>query len=204
VAGLLRRLFPRKDPYWDRFVNQPFVDPKNLMIDMISESPGGGVFAVKTDIHDPAATSGHMTELAKFWGASCAGVTVTDPAWLQPSPSDEDGEAHVDANAIAAKFPHAIVCGVLRTFDAEAAGMGGRLPEQKLAVANFNIRSYIREIGYNAIFATPTSGELPATAAGRGEPGKHGRFVAGDNGGELVVGQVVLTDLPLDPALGKP
>lgn len=198
MVRLLRKLFPRKDPYWDRFVNQPFVDPKNMMIDLITASPGGGVFAVKTDIHDPGAMTGHMTELAKFWGASCAGVTATDAAWLAPSQDPDAGaEAPEDPNALAREFPHAIVCGVLRTFGATAEGMGGKHAEQKLAVVNFNIRSYIREIGYGAIFATPSSSALPASAAGLGTLAKDGRFSNGD----LVLGQVVLTDLPLEPAV---
>lgn len=203
MLRLLRRLLPSKDPYWDQFVNRPFADPKNLILDLITASPGGGVSAAKMDVHDPAAMTGHMLELAKFWGADAAGVTATDPAWLEPDQSEQSesdgGREPVDAQALARELPRAIVCGVRRDFDATAQGMGGRFAEQKLAVANFDLRSYIREIGYNANFATPSAPSLPAVAAGLGSLDKDGRFTSKEHGSRLVLGQVVLTDLPMQP-----
>jgi hypothetical protein len=186
VSGLLHRLFAKRDPYWDRFVNQPFVDPKNMLVDLITASPGGGVFAVKTDVHDPAAMSAHMIQLAEFWGASATGVAATEPAWAGDDPQ-------------AAQYPFAIVCGVLRGFDANAQGMGGRHAEQKLAVVNFNLRSYIREIGYGAEFVTPISSPQAAAAAGIGTISGTGELVAKGRGRGLALGQVVVTDLPLQP-----
>jgi hypothetical protein len=37
--------------------------------------------------------------------------------------------------------------------------MAGRFAEQRLAVCNFSLRSYIREFGYSAEFATPVGRE---------------------------------------------
>jgi len=183
-----------------------------MMLDLITASPGGGVFAVKMDVHDPAAMSGHMIGLAKFWGAGSAGVTATDSAWLQNSQDGDDtsvgedalpSQGPVDRLTAAQQYPWAIVCGVPRTFDAAAGGMGGRHAEQKLAVLNFNLRSYIREIGYNAIFVTPVSSAELATIAGLGALTQDGRFLARDGGNELVLGQVVITDLPLNASNSK-
>jgi hypothetical protein len=203
VAGLLRRLFGSRDPYWDRFVNRPFVDSKNMVLDLITTSPGGGVLAVKTDVHDPPAMAGHMLQLAEFWGVDAAGVTATDPAWLPPQPVDgQGGDAPADTRALAEEFPRTIVCGVYPDFDPKAQGMGGRFAEQKLAVANFNLRSYIREIGYGAIFATPTVSGQVAAAAGLGTMDKDRRFISAAHGRELVLGQVVLTNLPMEPHRG--
>jgi hypothetical protein len=199
VAGLLRRLFPEKDPYWDRFVNRPLDDPKNLIVDLITTSPGGGVFAVKTEIHDSAAMTGHMVELAHFWGADVAGVASTNAAWLASSNSD-GGDAQEDVEILAANYPCAIVCGIRRVFDAGAQGMGGRLPEQRLAVVNFNLRSYIREIGYAAEFASPRSAADPALVAGLGRLAADGRFLAVEGDAELVIGQIVVTSLPMEPS----
>jgi hypothetical protein len=200
VGGLLRRLFPEKDPYWDRFVNKPLADSKNLIVDLITSSPGGGVFAVKTEVHDPAAMTGHMLQLAKFWGADAAGVAMTDAGCLAGSEFEGDRSPD-ELGRFAADHPYAIVCAVRRTFDAESQGMGGRLVEQKLAVANFNLRSYIREIGYAAEFVTPSSTSNTAISAGLGTLSSDGRFVAREGGGELVLGQVVVTNLPMEASL---
>ena len=199
AVPLLRKLFPTKDPYWDRFVNLPFADPKNLVLDLITSSAGGGVSAAKMDVHDPAAMAGHMLQLAKFWDVDAGAVMLTDPAWLPPEGLASVAGQPVDAKALAQELPWAIVCGVRRDFDVAAQGMGGRLAEQKLAVANFNIRSYIREIGFNAIFATPAPASQAAVAAGLGTLDKDGRFVSKQHGDRLVLGQVVLTDLPMQP-----
>jgi hypothetical protein len=202
VAGPLRKLFPERDPYWDRFVNKPLADPRNLIVDLITTSSGGGVSAAKMDVHDPAAMSGHMLQLAEFWGADSAGVAATDAAWfLASEPADSEQNDHAEITAFVAEHRCAIVCGIRRVFEAAAQGMGGRLAEQKLAVANFNLRSYIREIGYAAEFATPLSVVDPAIAAGLGRLGGGGRFLAREGGAELVLGQVVVTNLPMEPSI---
>lgn len=199
MLGFLSGLFHRKDPYWDQFVNRPLADPKNMVSDLITDSPGGGVFAVKMDVHDPAAMRGHMVQLAKFWGADAAGVAATDPAWFTDSPPAGNGHVEPAAGAAAARdLPQAIVCGVRRDFDAKAQGMGGRRAEQKLAVANFHLRSYLREIGYQAELATPPSPGQVAVSAGLGMLKGDGGFVSAEYGDRLVLGQIVLTNLPLE------
>ncbi len=198
MVRLLRRLFAGRDPYWERFVNRPFADPNNLVLDLITTSPGGGVSAARVDVHDASAMRGHMLQLAKFWGVDDAAVVVTDSSWLASQLDDGASEERDDAETTAQEYPRAIVCGVRRDFDAGAQGMGGRLAEQKLAVANFNLRSYIREIGYGAIFVTPASNAQVAAAAGLGSLARDGRFISRRHRAELVLGQVVLTNLPME------
>jgi len=200
VLGFLSGLLRRKDPYWDQFVNRPLADPKNMVFDLISDSPGGGVFAVKMDVHDPAAMVGHMVQLAKFWDVDVAGVAATDPAWFADDATNGNGKREsADSQAPAQELAHAIVCGVRRDFGVKAQGMGGQRAEQKLAVANFHLRSYLREIGYQAEFAKPRSPGQAAAAAGLGTLKPDGTFVSPEHGDRLVFGQIVLTNLPLEP-----
>jgi hypothetical protein len=206
MLRLLRALRPNKDPYWDQFVNRPFSDPKNMVLDLITSSPGGGVFGVKMDVHDQLAMAGHMLQLAKFWGADAAAVTRTDPDWFDSSAAEADGtdnsgpgESGHSAGQTAPLLPNAIVCGVRRDFAETARGMGGMFAEQRLAVCNFNLRSYIREIGYSADFATPASIGAVAAAAGLGALTSEGRFISKAHRDRLVLAQLVLTDLPMAP-----
>jgi hypothetical protein len=201
VLGFLTGLFQRKDPYWDQFVNRPLTDPKNMVFDLITESPGGGVFAVKMDVHDPAAMSGHMVQLAKFWGAHVAGVAAADAAWFTGGPENGNGhDGSIGKIPNVVELRNAIVCGVRRDFGANALGIGGRRAEQKLAVANFHLRSYLREIGYQADLATPRSPAEAAAAAGLGTLSLNGHLSSPEHGDKLVLAQVVLTNLPLQPA----
>jgi epoxyqueuosine reductase len=201
VLGFLSNLFQRKDPYWDQFVNRPLADPKNMVFDLIAESPGGGVFAVKIDVHDSAAMTGHMVELARFWGADAAGVATVDASWFAAAAQNGNGHGESAATPPALhELPHAIVCGVRRDFDVRALGMGGRRAEQKLAVANFHLRSYLREIGYQADFAAPGWPAAAAASAGLGTVNAAGKLISAQHGDRLVLGQIVLTNIPLQPS----
>jgi hypothetical protein len=212
VAGVIQRLrrllpFANSDPYWDNFVNRPIVDQRNMRLEMIRQAPGGGVWATKMDVHDEAAMADHMTQLAQFWWADLVGIVATNPEMIEPEhPSYEkpEGESEgeklegVEASEeLARQYPLTIVCAIRRDYDESAKGMGGRFSEQRLAVCNFNLRSYIREIGYAAAFATPKSAAKLAASAGLGTLDSRGRFTTKRFGDRVVLGDVVITDLPM-------
>jgi hypothetical protein len=206
VTGLLRRLIPFRDsdPYWHDFVNRPIVDQRNMVLDMLKRAPGGGIWATKMDVHDEVAMSGHMTMLAEFWGANLCGIIRTDPELIEPDhPSHEHAEGEEapegieGSQALAARYPYTIVVVFKRDFPESAQGMAGHFAEQRLAVCNFNLRSYLREVGYNADFATPKSGAKIAAKAGLGSVDGRGRLITKAYGDRVVLGDVVLTDLPM-------
>jgi hypothetical protein len=206
VTRLLRRLLPFRDPdpYWNDFVNRPIVDQRNMVLDMIKRAPGGGIWATKMDVHDQDAMTGHMTQLAQFWGADLCGIIRTDPELIEPDhPSHEhpEGTETLDgiegSQALAADLPYCIVVVFKRDFPESAQGMAGRFAEQRLAVCNFNLRSYIREVGYNSEFATPKSGAKIAAKAGLGNVDGRGRLITKSYGDRVITGDVILTDMPM-------
>lgn len=204
VSNLINKLLgkdPHKDdPYWDYFLNRPMADPKNLVLDVITKSPGGGLFGQKTDIHDPPAVAGHIVQLTQFFGASLVGVTTTDPSLVDLVVPTGQTEADLPPrNEIATIYPFTIVGLASWPYDAkEHAGMGGQLGRQKVAAAMFHLRSYIRELGYEAVFATPTSAQL-AAKAGLGTVDRSGRLVTKEYGKDVVWETAVLTNLPMIP-----
>ena len=175
-----------------------------MALDIITESPGGGIWANKMDVHDLAAMSGHIGELAAFWGAALCGITATEADAIEaehPSQvrADEAEAGALDAQALAQAYPYTIVCALKRDYGETAQGMGGRFGEQKLAVVNFNLRSYIREVGYGAVFAHPVAANRLAVAAGLGSVDRKGHFSARSLGAKVILADVVLTNLPLKP-----
>jgi hypothetical protein len=180
------------DPYWDNFLHRPPSDPRNVITPVILSAPAGSVFPQKTEIHDPTAMSGHIKELAMFFGADATGiaaVSVDDLPGNESAPgSAESGEQAYSA-AIAC-----IVSGVDEFGKSE--GIGGQFATQKCAVVNFNIAAYIRELGYRAAVTTQDA-EQYAAAAGLGRFDAEGRFSAQTYGRRIGLAGAVLTDLPL-------
>ncbi len=204
MKDLTRRLLGRSrdeddDPYWDAFIHRAPADPKNTLIDVITRSPGGGVFSPRTEVHDPHAMAGHLAQLSLFFGADIAGIAATDARYVAPAETAAGDQPDTSAEQLAVLYPRAIVLAVHWEYDLETArGMGGQFGLQKVAVANFHLRSYIREFGYEAVFARLTSHAL-AAAAGLGTLGPNGRLVTPQYGERVVLGDVVLTDMPLTP-----
>ncbi|HTE83719.1 MAG TPA: hypothetical protein VK821_03230, partial [Dehalococcoidia bacterium] len=132
-----------RDPYWDDFLHRPPADPRNIVTPAILKAPGGSVFLNLTDIHDPAAMSGHVKEAAKFFGSDATGIAaLPQVGGPHPNPPPE-GEG--------AKYQFAIVCLVAAVEEVQdSAGIGGQFALQICAIANFNVASYIRELGYAA------------------------------------------------------
>lgn len=184
-----------KDPYWDDFVNRPPADPRNIITDAIVAAEQGSVYGQQTEIHDPAAMSGHIKELAKYFGADLVGIAgLTRDLTPSPFPSNE-GEAEEE-------FRFAIVCVVGGEYDPQQAkGIGGQVALQKSAVVNFNVGAYIRELGFAATVSTACAHEL-AEAAGLGKLDERGRLVTSKYGNRVGVAGVVLTNLLLVPDRG--
>jgi len=208
VTNLINKLLgkdPHKDdPYWEYFLNRPMADPKNLVMDVITKSPGGGLFGQKLDVHDPKAMAGHCVQLVKFFGADFGGIIRTDPNLVQIVVPDGISETDLLApgQQLPDRYPYTIVSMVHWAFDAKQhPGMGGQLGRQKVAAANFHLRSYIREIGYEAIFATPVSNQL-AVKAGLATLDGQGRITTSEFGRDVVWETVILTNLPMIPTAG--
>src|SRR3954452_8578757 len=128
-----------KDPYWDDFLHRQPADPRNVITPVILEAPGGSRFPNVTEIHDPIAMSGHLKELAKFFGADVTGVSAIRVEEAEPSDGGDDA------------YTYAVSCLVAAVEEPnEGAGVGGQFALQKCATVNFNVAAYIRELGFVA------------------------------------------------------
>jgi hypothetical protein len=168
-----------KDPYWEGFINRPPSHPDNQVNNAIRDWPEGSVFPVKKDVHSPDVMSGHIKELARFFGADLTGI-VRLPA----------GSEH----------PFGIVCAFRAEDDPrQAPGHGGQAPIQNGLFVTFNLGAVIREMGYQATAKIPTDGQTLAAAAGLGRIDSDGRLLTALLGRKVYVADVVRTDLPLAP-----
>jgi hypothetical protein len=168
----------RDDPYWDGFINRPPADPNNLITHAFKEAAGGGVNPLKTEVHSPNVMSGHVKELARFYGADLVGIVEL---------TSEPG--------------YAIVCVLRAEYDTHAAaGIGGQTPALKGLFATFTLGAYIRELGYRATTVS-LDGDRLAAAAGLGTLDADGHLIARRFGfaQRVHVADVILTDLPLEP-----
>ncbi len=191
-TATLRRWWERmrtSDPYWDAFLHRPPADARNVITPAILPGPSGSVFPNRTEIHDPAAMSGHIKELARFLGADATGIAAEAAARGEASPAREDTPA----------YPYAISCMVAAVEEVrEPAGIGGQFALQKCATVNFNLAAYIRELGYNAT-VVGESAHARAAAAGLGTLDPDGRLVSRAHGRRIALAGAILTDLPLVP-----
>jgi hypothetical protein len=189
ATGRLRQLWERvrtRDPYWDDFLHRSPADPRNIITPAILQAPGGSSFPNITEIHDPQAMSGHLKELAKFFGADATGVS------LVASFGGDDAEG---------AYRYAVSCLVGAIEEPkEQAGTGGQFALQKCATVNFNVAAYIRELGYGASVETESrAAHAYAAAAGLGKLDPDGRLNARKFGRSVGIAGVVLTNIPLAP-----
>jgi hypothetical protein len=166
-----------RDPYWDAFINNPPVDPNNVIPHAFSQVRDGESNPVRTQVHSPNVMSSHIKELGRFYGADLIGIAEL--------PSDHG---------------FAIVSVLKADYDTRTAtGVGGQTPALKGLFATFTLAAYIRELGYRATreFAGNTRAETLAAAAGLGEVDAEGRLVTRRFGRGVYVAEVIFTDLPL-------
>ena len=169
----------RRDPYWDVFINRPPSDPDNQVNNTLRAWPEGSVFPVKKDVHSPDIMSGHIKELARFFGADLTGIVRL------PQGSD---------------YPFGIVCAFRAEHDPrQALGHGGQAPVQNGLFVTFNLGAVIREMGYHATVSNAASAERLAAAAGLGRLDADGRLLTALLGRKVYVADVIRTDLPLAP-----
>jgi hypothetical protein len=160
----------------------------------ILSAPTGSVFPSLTEVHDPTAMSGHIKQLAKFFGADLTGVSAVSGPEPATAAVAADGEP---------PYPFAISCLVAAVEEVrEPAGIGGQFALQRSAFVNFNIAAYIRELGYAAAVKTEGTDDY-AAAAGMGRLDRDGRLVSKQYGRKVGLAGVVLTDLPLTPDTGE-
>jgi hypothetical protein len=182
---MLRQLLERfrsKDPYWDGFLHRPPADSRNVITSSILEAPTGSVFLNLTEIHDPVAMSGHLKEAAKFFGSDETGIAALPVSGAAAPPGGQQ---------------FAVVCLVQAIEEVqENTGIGGQFALQKCATANFNVGSYIRELGYPAEITTEDA-HAYAAAAGLGKLDSDGRLVSPRYGRRVGLAGAVLTSLPL-------
>jgi hypothetical protein len=185
VTGKLRQFWERfqsNDPYWDGFLHRPPADPRNVITSSILEAPTGSVFLNLTEVHDPAAMSGHLKEAASFFGADQTGIAALPIPGVAEAPEGQQ---------------FAVVCLVAAVEEVrEGAGIGGQFALQKCATANFNVGSYIRELGFPATVATENA-DAYAAAAGLGKLDGDGKLISAKYGRKVGVAGAVLTSLPL-------
>ena len=201
---MFNRLFRKQapDPYWDAFINRPLSDPANILSGVLRDTKGAVLHPVQTDIHDSGAMSGHLKTLARFFGAQLVAIAATDPALVRVRPGhylQDEGDEEPPPEQLAARLPFAIICARRSDHDpAIALGYGGQYPVQRLAEVHFNLRGYLRELGYHAVLGAGSVAAL-AAAAGMGRLDGAGRLVAPSGRQRVVLGDVVLTDIPLVP-----
>jgi hypothetical protein len=174
----------KDDPYWDRFVNGPVFDQRNLLSEAVNKTTGGVVNPIKADIHSPEITAEHIKELAIFVGADSVGIVKLT------GQSGDDGE----------DYPFGIVCSVKAEYDPRVSkGAGGQVPVQDAQFVTFILAAYIREMGYRAVTAKVENPERFAVEAGLGTLDSQGRLVIPGSGSRVYVGDLVYTELPLVP-----
>jgi hypothetical protein len=158
-----------KDPYWEAFINRPPADLNNLIPHAFKQARGGGVNPARTEIHSPNVMADHVKELGRFYGAERVGI-VERPG------SDP---------------PFAIVSVLRSDYDTRVAkGIGGQVPALKALFSTYTLAAYIRELGYRADCVELPEARQLAEAAGL-LPLPKARYAH--------VGDVILTDLPLQP-----
>lgn len=122
--------------------------------------------------------SGHIKEAAKFFGSDVTGIA----ALPQDGPAD-----------------FAIVCMVEAVEEVRKdTGIGGQFAIQKCATANFNVASYIRELGYPATVTTENPHAYAAEAR-LGTLDGDGKLVSRLYGRKVGLAGAVLTSIPLVP-----
>jgi hypothetical protein len=191
--GPIRIPWPEKhsrkdDPYWDFFINTPPADLANTVTDLIRNAPDGNVFPTKADIHTPEITSGHVKEMAHYFGVDLVGIANLNSSTGVP---ERKSEAVAD-------FPFAVVCAVRAEYDPRRApGIGGQVPVQNGLFITFVLSAWIRELGFRATAIETADAEALAAQAGLGKINAEGRFVSEKFGAQVHVGPVIYTDLPL-------
>ena len=196
--GNVRAFWPwrnkAEDPYEEFYRRAPAVDPRNLIVNRIRESPEGSVFAVKSDTHTPAVMSAHIKELGRFFGADF--VRIVELAGL----STEAAAAPVPDTEEWRDLAYAIVCGFRAEHDPrDAPGIGGHAVALKGAFATFQISAIIREFGFRATKQSGLDPEQVAVAVGIGALSKDGRIAVSGFGSKIHLADLILTDLPVEP-----
>ncbi len=175
---------------WDQFINRPARDPANAVVETLLRAPEGRPFPVKTAVHDPVAMSGHLREVARFYGADLLAVAAVDREPLASAVREILPEGLVQE---AGCYSWAVLCTLRAPYDpASARGIGGQFVVQQAAIVSFILAGYIREMGYGAVRAGSAPQALLA-AAGLGQVAKESRGRAP----YTVVTNPVVTDIPL-------
>jgi hypothetical protein len=170
------------DPYWNFFLNQAPGDAKNVTVEMIRNAREGAVNPVKTELHSPEVTSGHIKELAAYLGAvSCGVVDLTR-----------------EPEEVSKGYRFGVLCVVPADADPRAhAGIGGMAAVQRGLYVTFIVAAYIRECGIRATASPEPAADRLAVRAGLGKLNQAGRFVAPKRGTRVYVADLIRTDMPL-------
>lgn len=191
-----------REVLWDHFINHAPADPKNGLAPVILAAKGGSIYPVKTEVEDPVAMSRGIKELAKWWGADLIGITELESIQLQPQEATDTGTAEKNEDGggsanVESSYRFAIVCAIASDHNpSEAKGLGGQVVSQNGAIVIHYLRSYIRELGYQAEIGGVDSLEV-AAKAGLGRLNSSGRFVTTLKGAHVEVFEPVLTNMPL-------
>jgi len=203
-ARLLGGLGSGPDLYWDTFIRRTPADPGALLGPKLRAAGEGLVHPVKTEVHDPRAMTGHLRELSRFLGADLLGVAACTPEALVGLDGQAPGDsvAPLPAGPWAVQFPFAVQVAIQWAYDRDRdRGVGGQWGDLKTAAIAFNMASYIRELGYRAT-ATSLHSPALAAAAGLGSLTPAGKLKTPEFGDQVWLANLVLTDLPLEPAGG--
>jgi len=180
------------DPYWDVFINQPPVDPRNVVNLALADAEEGSVHPTRTEVHSPNVMSRHIKELGRYLGIDEIGIVQ-----LASSPFEDD--------------PHGSgpFFGVVSLLQADqdvrtAPGSGGQAPAVKGLFATFNLAAYIREMGYRANRSRTMDGEQLAAIAGLGTLNAEGRLESPRLRPRVYAAEVIVTELPLEPDAQEP
>jgi hypothetical protein len=170
------------DPYWQFFLSELPGDRRNSTIDMIRRAPEGAINPVKTELHSPEITSGHIKEFANYLLAISCGIVD-----LSKQPED-----------IAQGYRYGVLCVVPSEVDTRTyEGIGGQAGVQRSLYVTFVIAAYIRELGIRATAKPEPAAERLAAVAGLGTLNEAGRLVVPKYGTRVHVSDLIRTDIPL-------
>lgn len=197
---------------------------KQLLLDW--ERPPIGEFApppgLKVNIDNPLKLTSGLKKVARFVGASAAGIAELDRRWVYShayypeirNPFGGGGElteeeitnGRSEPIEIPPEFKYAVVFAhemdyeLTKSSPTYTAGAGAGLCYSKMPFIAATVAQYIRGLGYQAIpMANDTACSIPlAIDAGLGELGRNGLLIHPELGPRIRLSKI-FTDLPLVP-----
>jgi reductive dehalogenase len=185
-------------------------DPRNQIRNVLTKQlKAREVNPTKRQVTDADAMTRHIKKVGLAMGADLVGIAASNAAFFYAAggsylnaQAEEDNSGAETPEELAKRYPFLITTPVHidhnmiqahRHFIGDHSYM---LADQEQALMQVQLERYIHELGYSAHagIAVP---QPSAIAGGLGELGRNGMLITAKLGAQLVLGDVIATDLPL-------